>query len=45
MGRLELLLPLCHYVTLVQPDGNARLRHGALTGAAEKRANLAASST
>ena len=46
MGRLDLLVPFCDYVTLVQPSGKAgfgRGCHDALAGAARKRPDLAAS--
>jgi hypothetical protein len=46
VGRLDLLVPLCDYMTLVQPSGKAgfgRGRHDALASAAGKRPNLAAS--
>ncbi len=44
--RLDLLVPFCDYVTLVQPSGKAgfgRGRHDALAGAAGERPDLAAS--
>ena len=48
VGRLDLLVSFCDYVTLVQPSGKAGLgrgRHDALAGAAEERPDLAASFT
>lgn len=46
VGRLDLLVPFCDYVTLIKPSGKAGFghwSHDALAGAAGKRPDLAAS--